>query len=127
MSYDKINNNYKAFTTELAKDTVLKNVKETVVDPRWKDAINEERKALNKNQTWEISNLPRGKHLVGCKWVSTIKYKADGTMERYKAWFVAKEYTQTFGVDYGETFTQVEKLNSIRIILSLVANRDWLL
>lgn len=39
MSYDKINNNYKAFTTELAKDTVLKNVKEALVDPRWKDAI----------------------------------------------------------------------------------------
>lgn len=127
MSYDKINNNYKAFTTELAKDTVLKNVKEALVDPRWKDAINEERKALNKNQTWDISNLPIGKHLVGCEWVFTIKYKADGTMERYKAWFVAKEYTQIFGVDYGETFTQVEKLNSIRIILSLVANRDWLL
>ena len=54
-----------------------------------------------------------------------VKYKADGTIERYKAWLVAKGYTQTYGVDYQETFAPVAKLNSVRVIMSLVANLDW--
>lgn len=92
MSYDRINNKYKAFATQLAMDSIPKYLGEAIVDPRWKEAINEEMKALNKNQTWEISNLPPRKHLVGCKWVFTIKYKADGTIESYKPRLVAKGY-----------------------------------
>ena len=49
-------------------------------------------------------SLPRGKKIVGCKWVFTIKHKAGGTIERYKARLVAKGYTQSYGVDYQETF-----------------------
>ena len=44
----------------------------------------EEIRALEKNGTWEVMTLPRGKKLVGCKWVFTVKYKADGTVEQYK-------------------------------------------
>jgi len=37
--------------------------------------------ALEKNGTWEITTLPLGKHLVGCKWIFTIKYKEDGQID----------------------------------------------
>ena len=60
-----------------------------------------------------------------CKWVYTVKYKADGSLERYKAKLVAKRYTQTYGVDYLETFTPVAKMNTIKILLSLIANYKW--
>ena len=60
-----------------------------------------------------------------CKWVYTVKYKADGSLERYKAKLVAKRYTQTCGVDYLETFTPVAKMNTIKILLSLIANYKW--
>jgi Reverse transcriptase (RNA-dependent DNA polymerase) len=62
--------------------------------------MEEELKALEKNETWKIMKLPSNKRSVGCKWVYNIKYNSDGTVERYKARLVAKGYTQIYGADY---------------------------
>ena len=66
--------------------------------------------------------------MKGChryRWVFTVKHKADGTIERYKAQLVSKGYTQSYGVGYQETFAPVAKLNTMRVLLSLAANQDW--
>ncbi|KAH9768480.1 Integrase catalytic domain-containing protein [Citrus sinensis] len=94
-------------------------------DPKWKAAMNDEMRSLQKNQTWELVDLPPGKKPVGCRWIYTIKYKADGSIERYKARLVVKGYTQTYGIDYTDTFAPVVKINTIRILLSLAVNLDW--
>ncbi|KAL0557133.1 hypothetical protein IC582_005651 [Cucumis melo] len=83
-----------------------------------------EMKALEKNNTWEIGALPKGHKHVGCKWVFTLKYKADGTLDRHKARLVAKGFTQTYGVDYSKKFSPVVKLNTVRV-LSFAVNKDW--
>lgn len=91
-----------------------------------KKAMIEEIEALKKNDTWELITLPRGKRTVGCRWVYTLKHKADGSIERAR--IVAKGFTQTYSINYLETFAPVAKLNSlnsIRVILSVAANRSW--
>ncbi|RVW83945.1 Retrovirus-related Pol polyprotein from transposon TNT 1-94 [Vitis vinifera] len=100
-------------------------VQEALADPRWKAAMNEEMKSLQKNETWELVECPPGKKPVGCRWIYTVKYKADGSIERFKARLVAKGYTQTYGIDYTETFAPIAKINTIRVLLSLAANLDW--
>ena len=67
-------------------------------------------------------SLPMGKRIVGCKWIFTIKYKVDGTLERYKVRLIAKGYTQTYGVDYLDTFALVAKMNTLRVLLSITTN-----
>lgn len=114
----------KKFANELSSYSVPSNVEEAIEDPRWVQAMNEEMEALNKNATWTLVPLPKGKKPVGCKWVFSIKYKADGSIERYKARLVAKGFTQTYGVDYQETFSPVAKLSTVRVLLSLAVNLD---
>lgn len=63
--------------------------------------------ALQSRGTWELVDLSFNVDVVDCRWVFTIKYSPDVWMERYKAWLVAKGYTQTYRVDYFETFSLV--------------------
>lgn len=54
-----------------------------------------------------------------------FKQNSEGKIERYKACLIAKGYSQTYGVDYDETFAPVAKMNTIRALISIVANKNW--
>lgn len=64
----------------------------------------------SKNNTWVLTPLPRGKKAVSCKWVYTVKQNAEEKIERYKARLVARGYSQTYDIDYDETFAPVAKI-----------------
>jgi hypothetical protein len=57
--------------------------------------------------------------------VYTVKKNPSGNVERYKARLFAKGYTQTYGIDYEETFAPVDKMNSVRVLISCAANLGW--
>jgi hypothetical protein len=84
-------------------------------------------RSVEENQTWELTDLPEGKKAVGCKWVFTLKQSTEGKIERYNAKMVARGYSQTYGIDYDETFAHVAKMNIVRILISCVANFRWTL
>lgn len=100
-------------------------MQDALVDPKWKKAMNEELEDLQKNSTWELVPIPIGKKTVGCCWVFSVKLKADGTINRYKVRSVAKGYMQRYGIDYDETFAPVAKINTVRILISIAASKDW--
>ncbi|KAM1128750.1 hypothetical protein ACFX2I_038544 [Malus domestica] len=125
VSIHRLSTSCEAFVNQLSTVSIPCNVEDAMKDPRWTRAMNEEMEALQKNSTWELTNLPKGKKSNGCRWIYTVKFNADGTIERYKARLVAKGYTQTYGIDYRETFAPVAKISTIRVLLSLAANLDW--
>ncbi|RVW93875.1 Retrovirus-related Pol polyprotein from transposon TNT 1-94 [Vitis vinifera] len=119
VTYEGLSPSYRAFATSLDDTQVPNTIQEALKISEWKKAVQDEIDALEKNGTWTITDLPVGKRPVGCKWIFTIKYKADGSVERFKARLVARGFTQSYGIDYQETFAPVAKLNTIRILLSL--------
>ena len=79
----------------------------------WKDSVGNETNAMMVNDTCCEVELPKGKKVVTSKWVFTIKYLENGKVERRKTRLVAREFTQTYGEDYIDTFAHVAKLHTI--------------
>ena len=105
VSFHRLSQNYTTFTSNLSSVLLPKTIQEALGHTEWRTTIIEEMQALKKNGTWEIVELARDKKTV--------------------ARLVAKGFTQTYKIDYQETFAPVAKVNSIRVLLSLAANLSW--
>ena len=90
---------------------------------KWEEAMDDEMRSLEKNDTWVLTELPAGKRALLNKWVFRIKTEPDGK-RRFKARLVVKGYSQRKGINYDEIFSHVVKLTSIRILLSVVASAN---
>jgi hypothetical protein len=76
--------------------------------------------------TWELVDRPYGCKHVGCNWVFKKKLMPDGTIDKYKARLVAKDYTQKEGKDFFDTYSPIVRLTTIRVLLSLAVSHGLL-
>ena len=81
--------------------------------PAWKQVMDKKMEALASREIWKSVSTPTNSAVTGCRWVFTLKYRPDGSVDRYKARLVAKSYTQTNDI-YFETFLPVVRMNYIR-------------
>lgn len=100
-------------------------VEEALEENCWKDATNTELQSIKENNTWRLTELPKGQHAIGLKWVFKIKRDAAGNIVKHKGRHVAKGYAQKQGVDYDEVFSLVARLETVSVLLALAANGGW--
>jgi transposase InsO family protein len=91
----------------------------------WRKAMNDEIEAIERNKTWQLTDLPKGVKVIGVKWVYKTKMNEKGEVEKYKARLVAKGYAQRYGTDYKEVFAHVARWDTIRSILAIAAINGW--
>ncbi|CAN1266800.1 Retrovirus-related Pol polyprotein from transposon TNT 1-94 [Linum perenne] len=125
VSYNNLSKNYKQFVLNVSVEPEPQTYLEASKSKCWQRAMQEELQALEENGTWVISELPSGKRPIGCKWVYKVKFKSDGSVDRYKARLVAKGFTQIHGVDFTDTFSPVAKINSVKTLLAVAAVKEW--
>ncbi|KAL0291229.1 UNVERIFIED_CONTAM: Retrovirus-related Pol polyprotein from transposon RE2, partial [Sesamum angustifolium] len=94
-------------------------------NPHWVEAMEKELYALENNETWELTTLPRDKKSIGSKWVFKLKMNPNGSVERYKARLVAKGYNHIKGVDYFDSFSPVAKTVTVRVVLAIATVKSW--
>jgi len=91
----------------------------------WKETMESKYVSLLKNQTWRLEILPPNQSCVSCKWVLKRKYHLDGTISGYKAQLVVHGFTQIQGIDYGETFSPLVKITSLKIMITFASAHNF--
>ena len=90
----------------------------------WKEVIKSEIDFILHNHTWELVGLPPCYKLLSSKWIFKRKRKVDGSIDKYKARLVIKDYKQTEGLDYFDTYSPVTRINFIKMVLAIAALRN---
>jgi hypothetical protein len=92
-------------------------IEDALRDPDWVLAMQEELNNFTRNEVWHL--VPRhNQKVVGTKWVFRNKYDEHGVVTRNKARLVAKGYSQVEGLDFDETYALIDRLESIRMLLT---------
>jgi hypothetical protein len=99
-------------------------VEEALQDPDWVLAMQEELNNFKRNEVWSLMRRPK-QNVVGTKWVFRNKEDEHGVVTRNKARLVAKGYAQVVGLDFGETFALVARLESFQILLAYAAHHSF--
>lgn len=108
-----------------ALSPVPRTYRAALADPNWRAAMEDEYSALLANRTWDLVPRPSGANIVTGKWLFKHKFQADGSLDRYKARWVLRGFTQRPGIDFDETFSPIVKPTTVHTVLSLAVSRDW--
>ncbi|GJW08634.1 putative RNA-directed DNA polymerase [Tanacetum coccineum] len=91
----------------------------------WQRAMDEEMNSMKVNEVWIEVDRPPNAKVVRSKWLFKKNTDIDGEVHTYKARLVAKGCTQTYGIDYKETFSPVADIRAIRILIAIAAYYDY--
>ena len=105
----------------LDEPTTRKQMLKSVFAPECQAAELKELEALFANRTWELVELPPGKHALSNRWVYKTKLKEDGSLDKFKARLVVKGFEQIEGIDFAETYASTAKFNSFRTVCAIAA------
>jgi hypothetical protein len=100
---------------------------EAVKSEKWRKAMDQEIQAIEKNDTWDLTVLPSEGKTIGVKWVFKTKFNENREVEKYKARLIAKGYCQQQGINYAKVFSPVARLDTIRIVISIAAQKSWVI
>ncbi|GJS00585.1 ribonuclease H-like domain-containing protein [Tanacetum coccineum] len=114
VNYSNLSSCNHCFVTSLNKSTEPPTFYDATKDNNWIKAMNNELEALDRNNTWTITNLLTGRKAIGSTWIFKIKYKAFGEVEGYKARLVAKGFSHKEGLDCKDTFSPVVKMTNVK-------------
>jgi hypothetical protein len=90
-------------------------------DLAWRAAMEQELKSVEQNRTWELVPLPDGHRPITLKWVFKLKKDKLGAVIKHKAWLLARNFVQQEGINYDDAFTPVARMESVYVVLMLVA------
>ena len=87
--------------------------------------MNEEIDSIEKNQTWDLVDIPSNKTNIGVKWVYKTKLNEKEEIDKHKDKLVSKGFSQQYGVNYDETFSPVARMDTIIVVLSITTKNQW--
>ena len=96
-----------------------------VTNEMWLKAMKEELNSIEKNQTWELVDPPSNKNPIALKWVYKVKVNPKGEVVKHKARLVAKGFLQKAGIDYGEVYAPVARIETVKFVVAIATNANW--
>ncbi|GKE33855.1 retrovirus-related pol polyprotein from transposon TNT 1-94, partial [Tanacetum coccineum] len=104
-----------------------KNVKTTMDEACWFEAMQEEIHEFDRLQVWELVPKPNCVMIIALKWIYKVKLDEYGDVLKNKAWLVAKGYRQEEGINFEESFAPIALIEAIRIFIANVASKNMII
>ena len=111
--------------TCLLADFEPRSFKDALENENWIDTMNEEIEKIEKKKTWTLVPRPKDKNVIGTKWVFRNKLNEDGKVSSNKARLLCKGFSQEEGIDYGDTFSPIARLEDVRTLLAYAAHKGF--
>ena len=87
--------------------------------------MDKEIECIEKNQTWELVDVPKDKDVINVKWIYKTKQDVDGNVQKHKERMVVRGFTHQPNIDFNETFAPVSRMDTIRTVLAIAVQNKW--
>eukprot|EP00253_Pinus_taeda_P030487 PITA_30487 len=93
-------------------ETKPSSFEEAVQQPIWVDAMVEEYDSIVRNNVWDVVPRQDNKSVVSSHWIYKVKQATDGSVEKHKARFIARGFSQVEGINYDKNFSPIARIDN---------------